>query len=64
MTNRQKAVNLLAYLTNQVGSESILEYIIFNWLDGNQAYQALLDAEQELLGDDFSDDFSDEEDDD
>lgn len=51
MTNRQKSVDLLQNLIDQgVDYPEILEYILFNWMDGQQACQALLDAEQELLG--------------
>ena len=70
-TNREKAVMLLEKLTNEgdgVTHEALLEYLIFNYMEGPEAYQALLAAEQEFFSweddnddEDFGSDFDDED---
>ena len=65
MTSRQKAANQLESLLDQgVSHRSILEYLIFDWMEGNQAYQALSDAEQEFFPDYDEDEDEDEDEED
>jgi hypothetical protein len=62
-TNREKATTLLEKLTNEgdgLTHQVILEYLIFNYMEGSEAYQALLAAEKEFF-DWENDDFDDEE---
>lgn len=54
-TNRERAEMLLEKLTNEgdgVTSQQLLEYLIYDYMDGNEAYQALLAAENEFFGED------------
>jgi len=49
-TNREKAVMLLNKLINNgVSDQSLLEFLINDYMDGNDAYQALLAAENEFF---------------
>ena len=58
-TNREKAVVLLDKLIdNGLSEQAILDYLINDYLEGNDAYQALLATEKEFF---YS---SDEDDDD
>ena len=60
-TNREKAIMLLDKLTNEgdgVTHQALLEYLVFNYMEGSEAYQALLAAENEFFSwdDDMDDD--------
>ena len=56
-SNREKAVALLDKLIdNGVSDQSLLEFLINDYMDGNDAYQALLAAEEEFFGNDYGDD--------
>ena len=49
-TNREKAVMLLNKLIdNGISDQSLLEFLINDYMDGNDAYQALLAAENEFF---------------
>jgi hypothetical protein len=49
-TNREKAVILLNKLINNgISDQSLLEFLINDYMDGNDAYQALLAAENEFF---------------
>ena len=53
-TNREKALLLLDKLTNEgdgITAKSLLDYLIGDYMEANEAYQALLEAEQEFFGD-------------
>lgn len=55
-TNREKASDLLEKMIDAgVSENSILEFIINNYLPGHEAYQALLAAEKEFFEDEDSD---------
>jgi hypothetical protein len=57
-TNREKAVVLLDKLIdNGLSEQAILDYLINDYLEGNDAYQALLATEKEFF-------YSSDEDDD
>jgi hypothetical protein len=54
-TNRERAIMLLDKLTNEgdgITERQLLEYLINDYMDGAEAYQALLAAEQEFFGGD------------
>lgn len=60
-TNRERALMLLDKLTNEgdgITPSSLLDYLIGDYMDANEAYQALLAAEQEFFGDE--DEYDDE----
>ena len=53
-TNREKALLLLDKLTNEgdgITASSLLNYLIGDYMEASEAYQALLAAEQEFFGD-------------
>ncbi len=61
-TNREKAIDLLEKLTNDgdgVTHQMLLEYLINDYMDASQAYEALKSAEKEFFGeeDSFEEDF-------
>ncbi len=59
-TNRERAVALLDKMINSgVSERMLLDHIIGNYLSGQVAYDALIDAEQEFFND--PDDFHSEE---
>ena len=56
-SNREKAVALLDKLIdNGVSDQSLLEFLINDYMEGNDAYQALLAAEEEFFGNDYDGD--------
>ena len=49
-SNREKAVALLDKLTdNSLSEQAILDYLINDYMEGNDAYQALLATEKEFF---------------
>ena len=59
-TNREKAVTLLDKLTdNGLSEQAILDYLINDYMEGNDAYQALLATEKEFF---YSSDEDEDED--
>ena len=59
-SNRERAMLLLEKLTNEDGlsSHMLLEYLINDYMEGSDAYDALLAAEEEFFG---NDEFEEEE---
>lgn len=59
-SNRERAAALLEKLTTEDGlsSQMLLEFLINDYMEGSDAYDALLAAEDEF----FSDEFEEEED--
>lgn len=59
-TNRERARELLNKLQQEDGihSSMILDYLINDYMEGSEAYEALLSAEKEFFGDE--DDYDDE----
>ena len=54
-TNRERAILLLKKLTNEgdgTTSEALLEFLIYDYMEGSEAYEALLAAEEEFFGND------------
>lgn len=67
-TNREKAIELLDKLTNGgdgITDRALLEYIIYDFMDGSEAYEAMLAAQSEFFEtDEYSNDFDWERDED
>lgn len=61
MTNRQIAAQKLENLCVNVDPQTILEYIINNFLSGQDALDAMESAEHELMGCDICDDDENED---
>lgn len=59
-TNREKAIELLDKLTNKgdgITDRALLEYIIYDYMDGSEAYETMLAAQNEFFEtDEYSDD--------
>ena len=61
-SNHERAIILLEKLTNEgdgVTSQMLLEFLINDYMDGSDAYDALLAAEDEFFGEE---EFEEEED--
>lgn len=60
-TNRERANILLEKFLNEDGlsSQMLLEFLINDYMDGSDAYSAMLGAEKEFFGEDIFDDDDD-----
>lgn len=60
-TNRERAVILLDKLTNEgdgITERQLLDFLINDYLDASEAYQALLAAEKEFFYEEDEDEYS------
>jgi len=52
MTDRNKAVELYGELVEVLGLEVILDYLVYNYLSGAEALDALRSVEREFIDED------------
>jgi len=61
MKGRERAIEILMEMSESTSAESMLDYLIVNYLSGSQAYEAMKSMKEEFYGEDEDEDEDEDE---